>query len=245
MDITWNSRQGRCRKTNSDAVAIAYSEQYLIVIIVDAAEKNIDRRLVGGRSHKGKRLAQYWADSCLADLISTAAYQDEGTLISLLHTKQKLLREHYLHDVAAYGALVINTHTTKFNWWFTGDCRLGLKPDGGEINWLGTPHRLENSPLIKVGNTSAIKTKANALAAKHILSQSLNARRFARPERLSSKIPAMQSIVIATDGYWCKHLLTATAIKNLEDDASLLTIKPGPQRLKLETDTPNLFVMYR
>ncbi|EPJ48522.1 MAG: hypothetical protein OFPII_05800 [Osedax symbiont Rs1] len=255
MNITWTSRQGQSRRANSDAVAIGYKGQYLVAVVVDAAEKQTKSRLIVGTNEKGQRLAQYWADSCLCELISTSAYLDEANLVSFLHEKQKHLRVHYLHDIAAYGVLVLDTNTTKFDWWFSGDCRLGLKFDKGEtegkgedncqVDWLSTPHRLENSPLFNTQDKTPAKAEEYQQIAKHTLSQSLNARRFMRPEKISSQLLAKQSIVIATDGYWCEHLAQGVAIDSLEDDASLLTIRTGKRQLSLTTDTSNLLVMYR
>jgi len=253
MNITWTSRQGRVRRANSDAVAIGYKGQYLVAVVVDAAEKQRNGRLLVGINDKGKRLAQYWADSCLCELIATSAFQDEEKLLNCLHEKQKHLRVHYLHDIAVYGVLILDTNTREFDWWFSGDCRLGLKDDAdgaeseknSQVNWLSQPHRLENSPLFNTQDKTPAKAEEHQQIARHTLSQSLNARRFIRPEKISSQLSAMQSIVIATDGYWCEHLTLGIAIDSLEDDASVLSIKPGKRQLSLTTDTSNLLVMYR
>ena len=74
MNITWTSRQGRERRSNRDAAAIGYAGSYLVAVVVDAAERVVDGLLITSTNNKGKRLAQYWADSCLCGLIETGAY---------------------------------------------------------------------------------------------------------------------------------------------------------------------------
>lgn len=245
MNITWTSQKGLHRRSNSDAAAVGYSQEYLVIVVVDAAEKSINGRLIAGTNDKRKRLAQYWADSCMCELVVTNNYKKEEALVNCLHEKQKGLREHYLHDIASYGVFVLNTKSGEFDWWFTGDCRLGIQTDRSDIKWLSTPHRLENSPLLSNEGAQALENEQDQLTARHTLSKSLNARRFYRPEKVSSLLASGQSIVIATDGYWCEHLIGSTSFDSLEDDASLLTIKPGKRVLKLKTDTPNLLAKYR
>lgn len=245
MNITWTSRQGQNRQTNKDAVALGYCQQYLVIVLADAAETTAKVRPMAGMSNPRKPLAQYWADSCMGEIVTQAACNSEETLIELLHNNQKSLRQHYLHEIASYGVLVLDANLQSFTWWFTGDCRLGIQPDQNQITWLGQPHRLENSPLWHRQTALAADDPEIRQAAKHQLTQSLNARRFVRPEKISAQLSPNESIVIATDGYWCEHVFNGVAFTSLEDDASVLTIKPGKRVLNLETDTPNLLVMYR
>ncbi|WP_299773942.1 hypothetical protein [uncultured Pseudoteredinibacter sp.] len=243
MNITWTSKQGSKRKLNSDAVAIAYVEQYLIAIIVDAAEREFDGRLLIGINDKGKRLAQHWADSCLCDIVSHVAYTDENVLIDILRSAQSQLRKHYLHDIASYGLLILNRDSYQFDWWFTGDCRVGTYQDQCEINWLNTPHRLVNQTFINGQNSH--KTEGNASVQNQLLTRSLNAKRFSAPEKVSSCLDSTQGLVLATDGYWCEHLFQGGNLDDLEDDASRLMMSQGNMILKNEADTPNLFVCYK
>lgn len=264
MRISWSSRKGQQRHYNSDAVALGYTGPYLVVVIVDAAERAVEGRLRVGINSQGKRLATYWADSCLAAMLKAhrEADQELGTvliteepLLALLSQQQKALRLDYLHDIASYGVLILNTETGAMRWWYTGDCRIGLRNQGGVIEWLNVPHRLENSPLLQAwqATESAALVMNEQEAAKHTLTQSLNARRFTRPTLVNAQLPVKAmavgstpdaAIVLATDGYWCEHLRHGTATAELEDDASVLTLTPGKRSLTLQIDTPNLLITY-
>ncbi|MFT5521410.1 MAG: hypothetical protein ACI9IA_002011 [Enterobacterales bacterium] len=231
MIITWESRKGRDRIANRDAVAIGYSGKYLIVVEIDVAEKVQSGNLIEGIDDNGKRLSEYWAHSCLLEIISTSSYENEKMLFYFLHEKQKRLKRNYLHDIASYGVLVMDTTTLRFNWWFTGDCRLGIQKDQQKIEWLNNPHRLENSPLLNVPDFFS-----------PTLTQCLKARRFFRPERITSEMPSNGSLKIATDGYWNEHIEKGVVFENLEDDASLLTIELGNKKIIQKTDALNFFI---
>lgn len=263
MKIAWTSRKGQQRQYNSDAVALGYTGPYLVAVIVDAAERAVEGRLRVGINSQGKRLATYWADSCLATMLKAhradrgpdTLLTTEEPLLTLLSQQQKALKAGYLHDIASYGVLILNTTTGDIRWWYTGDCRIGLRDQSGVIEWLNTPHRLENAPLWQAwqGTEAAVLTMAEQETAKHTLTQSLNARRFTRPVLVTAQLPVKAvvqgstpdaAIALATDGYWCEHLRHGTAMAELEDDASVLTLTPGKRSLSLQTDTPNLLITY-
>ena len=254
MKIAWTSRKGQQRHYNSDAVALGYTGPYLVAVIVDAAERAVAGRLRVGINSQGKRLATYWADSCLAamrkahraDRGPDTVLTTEEPLLTLLSQQQKALKADYLHDIASYGVLILNTTTGELRWWYSGDCRIGLRDQSGAIEWLNTPHRLESSPLLQAwqGTEAAVLTVAEQEAANHTLTQSLNARRFTRPTLITAQWPVDTAIALATDGYWCEHLRHGTAMDELEDDASVLTLTPGKRSLILQTDTPNLLITY-
>lgn len=262
MKIAWTSRKGQQRHYNSDAVALGYAGPYLVAVIVDAAERAVEGRLRVGINSQGKRLATYWADSCVAAMRKAHREAGQGTvltteepLLTLLLQQQRALKADYLHDIASYGVLILNTETGDMRWWYTGDCRIGLRDQNGAIEWLNTPHRLESSTLLQAwqGAEAAVLTATEQQAARHTLTQSLNARRFTRPTLVTAQLPVNAvteastpdaAIVLATDGYWCEHLRHGTAMAELDDDASVLTLTPGKRSLSLQTDTPNLLITY-
>jgi len=213
MQITWESQQGSQRQANRDAAAVGISGEYLVAVVADAAERFAGKRRLNGANKAAQGLAQYWANSIVSEIVSNGAYNNEASLLTLLNNKHQRLKEHYLHDLASYGLLILNTETNEFQWWFTGDCCLGLSIDGNTIEWLGTLNRLENFPLL------------GKKAPSNLLTECLKARRYSRPTCIRGKLSAGQSLVIATDGYWCEHLRSGTPLLSLEDDASWLTIK--------------------
>lgn len=241
MNITWTSQRGLQRSNNSDAAAVAYAQNYLIAVVVDAAELVCAGRLIAGVNEQGVRLASYWADTCVTAILANHAYSCERTLVDVLRQQQKALKHNYLHDIASYGVLILDTTSREFNWWFTGDCRLGIETDAGELSWQGVPHRVENAPLLKnkYQSQSQVVHPDERLAARHTLTQSLKARRFTPPEPLHAGMSCNDIIHIATDGYWSEHLADGTPMALLDDDASLLSIKFGEYGLSQTTDTPN------
>ena len=83
MKITWSSRKGMARKLNSDAAALAYVGDYLIAVVVDAAEKPCGNRWLFGMSPEGKRLAAWWADHCTQALRTRFSSAGLGSTLGL------------------------------------------------------------------------------------------------------------------------------------------------------------------
>jgi serine/threonine protein phosphatase PrpC len=246
MIINWKSQKGKQRHSNNDSVAIGYVDQYLLIVMVDAAEKHVNYRPVTEVDDKGRSLSQHWANSCLNELMSLGDFTDESLLVKCLENKQKELRKSFLLSIAAYGILIFNLKTMKFKWCFTGDCRLGVKNEESSIiDWLGYPHRLEESPFLASNIVSEIKVSEFKDRTKNILTQSLNARKFYQPEIINYKMHEGNVVVLATDGYWCEHLLEKKDLCQLDDDASILSISHGSQSICSLTDSPNLFVLYK
>jgi hypothetical protein len=249
MKMTWSSRKGKSRRLNNDAVALAYAGDFLIAIVVDAAEKTRGNRLLFGLNPQGNRLAAHWADSCAHTLASAPErLTSEQQVIDQLAVLQKSLRQYYLHDIASYGVLILHRQSGAADWYFTGDCRLGIESAQGDVEWLGTPHRAENVPTLPADNSRAA-SPGLMQAARHTLTRSLNAKRFAQPEllktRLAPNTAEPMKFLIATDGYWCEQRQNSQSCVALNDDASLLTIAHGPQSLTLSTDAPNALIDYR
>ena len=241
MNIAWTSQRGQQRINNSDAAAVACTENYFIAVVADAAEFVCAGQPISGANEQGVRLASYWANTCVAAILANHAYRCKRALVDVLRQQQKTLKQHYLHDVASYGVLILDTTSRELNWWFTGDCRLGIETDAGSLHWLGVPHRVENAALLKdrYQSESELTSADERIAARHTLTRSLKARRFTPPEKIQTHISATDIIKIATDGYWCEHLTDGIPLQQLDDDASLLTIKPGECVLAQTTDIPN------
>lgn len=241
MEISWTSRQGRRRRHNSDAAAIGYCDDYLVATIVDAAEKEANGKVLTGTNERGERLAQHWAISSTAAILGAGLVNDVEGIIAQLAEHQKILRNDFLHDIASYGVLIINGESGAMKWIFTGDCRLGLQSNAGKIEWVNSPHRLENAELYQRAADHAGKTQPGSekQIAQHMLTQSLNARRFVLPEVIELSLAEDTRVLAATDGFWCEHIFRGVEFGNLEDDASWLKIAKGSRTLHETTDTPN------
>lgn len=244
MQISWTSKKGLQRKFNNDAGAVGYCENYLIVVIVDAAERYVGSQRLSGLNAQRKRLAQHWADTILFNAVVTKTFLCEKKLLSLLYEEQKKLRHYFLHDIASYGLLLLDTKSGELRWWFTGDCRMGIQSALGEIRWLNAPHRLDNFSLAKAVPEKSIMVEEQQ-AARNTLTRSLNAKRFYFPEQVNSELLENEFLLLATDGYWYEHKQQAKSLESLDDDVSLFAISSGKKSLKSDADTSNLFVMYR
>lgn len=233
MKIEWVSGKGQQRKLNGDAAALAYRGDFLVAAIVDVAEKTVNEQLVNCTNPEGKRLAAYWVENCVKEILNTPrALVDESELVELLARLQKELRRYYLHDVASYGILLLNTKSFVGKWYFVGDCLLGKANREGQLAWLHRSHRVSDCAAL-----------ANIPNSEILLFKSLNARRFVSPETLD--LPQLlrgEMLVLATDGYWCEHLKQGVKIESLEDDCSLLKIEIGEKELSSKTDAANLYL---
>lgn len=249
MKITWSSRRGKARKLNSDAAALAYAGDYLIAVVVDAAEKTNANRLLYGVSPEGKRLAAWWADNCAQALANVPELLvSEREVVELLATLQKRLRPCFLYDIASYGVLILHRRSGDAGWFYTGDCRLGIESASDGLEWLGTPHRVDS--FFKVNHGASLEQCDEfKQQARHTLTRTLNAKRFFTPEvikkRLDHGTTGSIRLLLATDGHWCESPNSHPGSDSMSDDASLLTITHGERVLTLQTDAPNLFITYR
>ena len=234
MEIFWTSQKGKQRKRNNDAVAIGYFKETLVAVIVDAAEPK--RNTISGVDKKGKFLSIHWADTCLVEILKSIDSLTEKTLIGILHKKQKELRHHFLFETACYGIMIMDTMTGEIQWYYTGDCRLGIQKNKGEPEWLDTPHRIDNLPIFNDFHHGE----------KDHIYRSLNSRRFFAPEIIKTTLNKknQNTVILATDGYWHEHLEKNRPLYMTGDDASFLVINHGSINNQIKTDAPNFFVAY-
>lgn len=167
MQIEWLSQNGKQRIFNNDAVAFSYSGNFLVVIIVDAAEKILNEQLIYGYDTQGKRLARYWAESCLTAIINNSLPIEENNIVEILAEQHKKLKFNYLHDIACYGILIMNTKINSAEWYYVGDCLIGKETKDNKVHWLHKPHRVSMLPELTL-----------ELPGKNLLTKSLNAKRF-------------------------------------------------------------------
>ena len=148
-----------------------------------------------------------------------------------LHEGQKHLRtERFFAEKASYTAFLL-PHEAKDAYVFCcGDCTLGAQSPDGNIEWLTRTHTLVTA-LEELG-ISADASK------QHIVTRTLNAKRFQKPE--VHVVPANVSglWVLATDGYRYRE---SDDTGHPKDDCSALLIGSGLEA-KPAIDHTNLFV---
>lgn len=174
------------------------------------------------KSHRGQAFARHWANTIIQKAANSEAYTSPELLIALMHQEQKQLRHQYLHDIASYCLLRMELDSGDFQLLNIGDCQAGIQHNG-IVNWLVEPHQVN----------------------QHLLTRSLNAKRFLRPDIIESTLNANDQLLLCSDGYWYEHLQEGIPEKQLADDASVLNISHGLQHLDMITDANNLFESYR
>jgi serine/threonine protein phosphatase PrpC len=225
MQVSWFSRQGRGTRTNNDAVALGFKGDFLLAMLVDAAEKGSN----------GQGLARHWARTIVDAALAGTQPPDCASIIRLLSEQQRELRHHYLHEIASYCCVLIDLQTCQVHILHTGDCLVGTRQPSGRLQWLITPHTLSNQPL------SPESFPAGTYG--HVLTRSLNARRFYPPAYFTTAFDPATEILLSTDGYWNEHLEQGVDLQQLQDDASLLCIAPGTAAESQKTDCDNFVII--
>ena len=169
----------------------------------------------------GRALSQHWAKEVIYEATHSQAYESPELLIDLMHEKQKSLKHQYLHDVASYCLLRMELSSGYFQLLHVGDCQAGIQKKDS-VEWLITPNRV----------------------TPYLITRSLNAKRFLRPEIIEATLKPDAGLLLCSDGYWYEHLEQDIPLATLEDDASLLSIVYGQQKFSIQTDVPNVFVSY-
>ncbi|MDT4856493.1 hypothetical protein FQZ97_908860 [compost metagenome] len=156
-------------------------------------------------------------------------------LISIMRAEQQQLRGHHLHAIASYCCALIDLQQQLLHIVHVGDCLVGIQRHGEAIDWLTRPHNVQDQ-AIRPGSISGIQE------SRHLLSRSLNARRFCPPDCLTTPLPQDVRLLLCTDGYWHEHLQTGVDLQSVHDDASVLSLEPGQPVIKQQTDCDNFAV---
>lgn len=225
MQAHWFSRQGRSTRTNNDAAALGFKGHYLLAMLVDAAD----------RGTNGQGLARHWSRAIVDAALAGTQPPDCASIIRLLRKQQRELRHQFLHEIASYCCVLIDLQACQLHILHTGDCRVGIRQPGGRLEWLITPHTLSNQPFSP--------GRFPAATFGHVLTRSLNAKRFYTPDYYTTSYDPAADILLGTDGYWNEHLEQGGDIHQLQDDASLLCIAPGTAAKSLKTDCDNFFII--
>ncbi|TVP61268.1 MAG: hypothetical protein EA349_00460 [Halomonadaceae bacterium] len=230
MRIDWYSQKGQSRERNCDAASYCETSHGLAIGLVDASERQASQQF-----------AHHWAKTIVSAAVSSGFDLGGALITAALKEAQAGLRETFLHQIASYSLVVINRKSGAGAVLSVGDCLVGVsgtnKPSKSGTNWLNTPHTAE-AQLQSHGLADAVLP-----GAQHLLTRSINARRFHEPDIHSFRICNGYKLILATDGYWREYGGDAAVdLKQLQDDASYLALTWGESPLELEqnSDMANL-----
>lgn len=215
----WYSRQGTTCAENRDACGIYESAAYSFFVVVDASP----------RGERGIQFTTCWITTVLDRM--SPELPSITSVLSALHEGQKHLRtERFFAEKASYAAFLLPRQAKDAYAFCCGDCTLGTQTPNGNVEWLTRTHTLVNA-LEELG--------INADASKrHIVTRTLNAKRFQKPEVHLVPANASGLWVLATDGYRYRE---SDDTGHPKDDSSALFIGNGLEAEPAAAHT-NLFV---
>lgn len=214
MQIEWTSRQGPSNKSNNDAAAVSQRHQFWLAMLVDAAEKG-----------HGQRLAQYWCQTVIQAAVTASQPPNIDELVRIMRVEQQELRHEHLLAIASYCCLLIDLQEQQLHVLHVGGCMAGLRL-GADTCWLTRPHTVAAQPFWSPQVQPSCESH-------HLLTRSLNAKRFVPPECQTISLPPDACIFVCSDGY--------LQGEDQRDDVSLLTLRPGGSGTEIETDAANFF----
>lgn len=201
----WYSRQGTTCAENRDACGIFQSAAYTFSVVVDASP----------RGERGIQFNTCWITAVLDRM--SPELPSVASVLAALHEGQKHLRtERFFAEKASYAAFLLPREAKDAYAFCCGDCTLGARFPDGNIEWLTRTHTLA---------TALEEQGINADASKrHIVTRTLNAKRFQKPEVHVVPATAFGSWILATDGY---RYPESDDTGHPKDDCSALLIGSG------------------
>ncbi|WP_180734381.1 hypothetical protein [Paraburkholderia sp. PGU19] len=153
------------------------------------------------------------------------------SIVDLMREAQQRLRhEGFLHEKACYAALLLPHDSATAFALVCGDCCVGYCPQGGQTEWLTRSHTLANA---------CGELGIEATASWHqIVTRTLNAKRFERPEVTECNGIDPGVWILATDGFRAGQTLPDI---HSQDDCSCLRVGAGLPTLS-ESDCDNMLV---
>lgn len=143
----------------------------------------------------------------------------------------------FLHEIAAYAILVIESEK-QLTWALNcGDCRIGGIFQQEEVRWL-TPVHTGANPL---GEEFTVD-HAN-MENRHFLTRRLRVHHFDEPKLTALHDTRAMSWLLATDGYWIGHLSGIRRNIAPEDDASVLVLTPPARKIRQTAHCTNFIYL--
>lgn len=227
MRLDWFSKTGARRACNCDAACYGVTDLFLAVAIVDAAE-----------GAKAQAFAKHWAYMLVAAVDTCGSVREPKGLIHNLQKAQSELRHTFLHEFASYALAILDLRSNEGVLLAAGDCRActGQQGDSSLLNkdWLNRPHTADRQ-ISEMGEPYSVES-----GLEHILTRSINAKRFVAPDAIPFSIRQGQQLILATDGYWRESPKHANSPKSDDSSALYLTWGGGTLEIHVESDTDNL-----
>lgn len=218
------------RTINSDAACYFVSDNLAAIGLVDASEGP-------GSQH----FASEWAETIVQAAQEVGSTLSTESIVDCLRAAQTTLRDSHLTARASYSLVTISRQTGAAKVFSAGDCLVGLLPPDwqsyDDVRWLSEPHTADNQL-----NAAGAPNESTS-DSQHLITRSINARRFSSPDIESFSIHPGQAILMATDGYWRSCPLDCGVDHpESEDDASrlIITCNSEPFAVHRDTDVANL-----
>lgn len=221
MQIGWTSHKGKERLSNNDAAALGRKGNYVLAMIVDAAERG-----------DGQGLARHWSRTVIELALGESQQLSLAGLAGIMRAEQRRLRQNHLHAIASYCCVLIDLSQQLLHVANVGDCLTGVQLPGASINWLNRPQNLHNQAIWP-------EDARQIEESRHLLTRSLNAKRFHAPHCLTTNLPRNARLLLCTDGYWHEHLQSDSDLQSSKDDASVLSLENGEPTIELRSDCDN------
>lgn len=223
--IRWYSRKGQGRKQNCDVAGVIVKQNYLFAVVADAAENS------------GRASAEYvytWIKQ-LIDNISISEEINQNIVLEKMQDAYLCIRQQFLKEKACYCALLIDFSKSDVIAYSCGDCRVGWQYGDECIRWFSVVHSIAN------WKGEEFSEKHAASPNRHIVTKSLNAKRFNFPDMVGGTYKKNVSWILATDGYWVDHQMQAILSENLIDDSSVLNILVEESGSTIDSDCDNWY----
>jgi hypothetical protein len=223
--IQWDSRRGRESKHNCDAGGVVVRDHFTFAIVTDAAE---------GKGVVPASYASDWVKNIL-NIIAGETDINPRSVIEIMKKAHSSLRRRYINERACYGALLFDHASEIAVAYSCGDCRVGRQIGEEPPEWFSTVHSKVN------WNGTPFQQWHAEHPDRHIVTQTLNPRRFEPPEQRGMPFIPGASWVLATDGFWIEHQMLGVGLEELEDDSSLLRITNGADIREIVSDCGNWY----
>lgn len=205
---SWTSQRGQHCPDNRDMGGYFAGEQFTFALIVDISQ----------RGPRGGDFAHDWTRHVLEGVRHHCSLSPEKAITAMKQACQAPRRE-YPAESGSYAAVIVNSQQRTAFSINCGDCRVGVR-QGEHIKWLSPVHTLAISLISAEGSAPELSSN------RHILTRSLKTKRFTRPDVIHFE-EGLDSILLATDGYWIEHLIEQVPFHQLADDASCLMLSAG------------------
>ena len=219
----WRSRQGNACSENRDAAGLHVGACQTVAVIADGASQG----------PKGAHLARYWVDAVRSTALSTPLLSPDSLITALRAVHGGLRKKGFLHEIAAYAVLVIDRARGACWALSSGDCRIGVSRDTGEVTWL-SPVQTAANPLGEPVDEAHAQNPR-----RHLLTNRLRVGRFDRPTVTPLEVQNVRQWLLATDGFWLEHLLLKRSVDTLQDDASVLSLTEYAAETKILSNCDN------